>query len=154
MDSRYAKLVKIIVEEAGETKSLEQVVPTMASSPEEWETYLRFFETPMKESQLSFDHYDRLVGSADNSIFDYAQESSDENLVSAVRSKLLALPLAQARVIQLTFFDLKSTREAAKVLGVSQSAVCNLKKRALRNLRKSLKEVFTSTLMNKQEKDI
>ena len=151
MESRYAKLLEIITEEGQDPKPLASAIPSGSSTPEEWEAYLNSYETPIKESQVSWDHYDRLVSSADISIFDYAQESSDENLVSAVRSKLLALPLAQARVIQLTYFDLQSTREAAKVLGVSQSAVCNLKKRAIRNLRKSLKEVFTSTLMSKQE---
>jgi RNA polymerase sigma factor (sigma-70 family) len=154
MDCQYARLLKIVDDEPVELSSLAPCPPSASWTPEEWEAYLSSFESPMREGLLSSDHYDRLAGAAETSIFDYAQESSDEKLVSAVQTALVNLSPAQRKVIQLTFFDLKSTRETASVLGVSQSAVCNLKKRAIKNLRNSLKGVFTSTLMSKQKKEI
>lgn len=149
MDSQYAELLEEIANKDSERPS---TVPNSKDWTEsEWENYLSSIETPLRENQVSVDHYDRLVNESEVSIFSSAQEAANEELVSEVKSAIAKLPFSQQRVVQLTFFDLKSSREIAKQLGVSQTAVCNLKKRAIRNLRKSLVGVFTFPLVSKQE---
>lgn len=151
MDSQYAELLEEIANKDSERPS---TVPNSKDWTEsEWENYLSSIETPLRENQVSVDHYDRLVNESEVSIFSFAQEAANEELVSEVKSAIAKLPFSQQRVVQLTFFDLKSSREIAKQLGVSQTAVCNLKKRAIRNLRKSLMGVFTFPLVSKQEQE-
>jgi len=153
MDSQYAELLNVIAPEDLGRAVFAPVPKSKEWTESEWETYLSSLETPLRENQVSVDHYDRLVNESESSIFSFAQETADEKLVSAVKLAIAKLSYLQLRVIQMTFFDLKSSREIAKLLGVSQSAVCNLKKRAIRNLRKTLAGVFTSPLVSKQEQE-
>jgi len=107
-------------------------------TPEQWEQYLKKTEGPLKEDLLSENHYDRIADESEISIFDYAQTSASLAITERVRTAVSSLTDRQRQVVELIFFKLKSERQTGLELGIDRSSVRKHKRKAIKNLRKTI----------------
>lgn len=116
-------------------------------SPETWERYLSWYETPRAESLVTSRKYDQICEEAAESVFANIQSSADDDLKIQVSGYLAGLTGQQRRVIELTFWEGRSERFVARELGISQVSVHGLKKRALNKISGLIKGAITSRTM-------
>lgn len=110
---------------------------------QQWESYLQTTEGGRSESLSTRSEVERL-GITLN-IFEFADSDCSEEISNLVRSLLDQLTNRQAFVLKMIFWHGKSERRIAKMMGSSRQAVYDLKKRALKNLRKSFHEVLATS---------
>lgn len=103
-------------------------------SADQWEAYLQSVEVGLAEAQPSRCEVERKAIAAN--IFDITNSSCSEELSTVVENLLSKLSERQAFVMRKIFWEGRSERQIARSLGVSRQAVYDLKKRALKNLRK------------------
>jgi RNA polymerase sigma factor (sigma-70 family) len=111
-------------------------------SAKTWEDYLLWFENQngqRAESLIPKRRYDEICDNQEESIFILAQSSADQDLKDRVSSYLATLTDQQRRALKMLFWESKSLRETAAVLGINHKAVLRLKKRALNKIRGLLK---------------
>lgn len=76
---------------------------------------------------------------SEGSFWEGLADPLDENAAllrrEAIRTALQKLPLRQQQLLRLLFFEEKTQKEAAVLLGISQQAAASMKTRALKNLR-------------------
>lgn len=109
----------------------------------EWESYLQTLEIGLSESLAS----QAVVASKaiSNNIFELSSTNSSEEISKIVSDLLSQLSERQALVLTKIFWDGKSERKIAREMKISRQAVYDLKKRALRNLRKDAKGVLANS---------
>lgn len=108
----------------------------------QWEAYLQTTEGGRSESLSTGSEVERL-GIAIN-IFELADSDCSEEISNLVRSLHDQLTDRQAFVLKMVFWHGKSERRIAEMMGSSRQAVYDLKKRALKNLRKAFQEVLAT----------
>lgn len=111
-------------------------------SAEDWESYLRTIEVGLKESLSSMGEVTRM-GLTSN-VFEYAETDCSDDVSELVENLLSLLSERQAFVLRRVFWDGKSERQIAKMMKISRQAVYDLKKRALKNLRKRSQGVLAT----------
>lgn len=116
-----------------------------------WEAYLKTLETPLKESQVSTKKFDRISEGIDFSVFEYSDSDSKPVPIGRLQVGLDTLTIRQRQVVELIFFRAKSSREAALLLGLSQSTIRDLKRKGLRKLKTVLEEGDTHSPLIKGE---
>lgn len=119
-------------------------------SEETWDQYLKTLEVSLKESQnLDFGS---LAHSLCENPFLYSQTTSNEELKTIVEEGLLVLTDLERRVLRLIFFESKSEREIATQILVSRSRIQNLKRSALKKLKKYFLGVSTFPIEKARKK--
>lgn len=98
----------------------------------DWENYLSILDVGIKESQLTDLNLD---DKNPENIFELSAGSATSVQATRVGSALDGLTEKQRFVIQAIFWEGKSERKIATLLGASRSAVQRLKRRAIRNLK-------------------
>lgn len=119
-------------------------------SPEIWERYLSWFENQTgqrSESLVLPKKYDQICEAQEESIFVFSQGNADDDLRGLVSEYLKTLTHLQRRVIEMIFWDGRSTRNVAQELGIRHQSVAKLKKRALNKIKDLLREGATSRIM-------
>lgn len=101
-------------------------------SPEIWESYLKWIETPRSESLFDPKLYTELAGALQSASPNYILEISDPEMVSAVQFALSALSEIQRKIINLIFWEGRSVRNISKQLEIPRSSVYDEKQRALK----------------------
>lgn len=104
----------------------------------DWDRFLDASEPSLSEKQIDVGQYDRLASIQSESVFSCAQESASVELYARLQNALRALTVQQYSVIEILFFKLKSHREAARELSISQSRVRDLRNHALKKLKSEL----------------
>ncbi len=112
-------------------------------SPDEWESYLRTLEVGLSESLSSKTEVNQRGIS--NNIFELSSSGCSEELSMVVGKLLAHLSERQALVLRKIFWDGKSERKIARELKIGRQAVYDLKKRALKNLRKVAQGVLATS---------
>lgn len=107
-------------------------------TPAQWEEYLVTLEGPGKEDLIHPDRYDRLRERAEYGVFDLAQTKASPELNKRIRTLVKQLTGRQQEVIELIFFRSKSSREVSLALGIAQSTVRDLKRKAIKNIRRMI----------------
>jgi DNA-directed RNA polymerase specialized sigma subunit len=109
-------------------------------SAEEWESYLATLDVGLKESLSSKTEVSSRGLTAN--VFEYAATDCPDDVLELVERLVAQLSKRQQFVLRNVFWDGKSERQIAKMLGIGRSAVYDLKKRALKNLRKHAQGVL------------
>lgn len=124
---------------------------------ETWEKYLTWFESQEGQRAESLVYprtYTELCESQEETIFAYAQSNADDDLRALVNEYLISLTEQQRRVIELIFWDGRSTRYVAQAIGISHQSVLRLKVRALNKIRELLKGGASSRIMRGENSPI
>ncbi|MBX2988860.1 MAG: sigma-70 family RNA polymerase sigma factor [Bdellovibrionaceae bacterium] len=117
---------------------------------ETWEKYLTWFENQTgqrAESLVPPRRYTEICESQEESIFSFAQSNAEEDLRVLVGEYLHTLTDLQRRVVEMIFWDGRSTRTVALTLGIRHQSVHRLKIRALNKIKGLLREGATSRIM-------
>ena len=112
-------------------------------SANEWESYLRTLEVGLSESLSSKTEVDQRA--ITNNIFEFSSSGCSEEVSLVVEQLLAHLSERQALVLKKIFWDGKSERKIARELKIGRQAVYDLKKRALKNLRKVARGVLATS---------
>lgn len=117
-----------------------EYLKTLTSSwdAQTWERYLSWFEersSRTSETLLPPRKYDKLCDELEESIFVNSESGADKDLRARVAEYLLTLTDHQRRILELIFWDGRSERYVAQQLGIKQSTVHTLKKRAFKKIR-------------------
>lgn len=115
-----------------------------------WEKYLTWFESQegqRAESLVPPRRYVEMCESQQESIFVFAQSNADDDLRARVGEYLTTLTDLQRRVIEMIFWDGRSTRYVAQALGIRHQSVSRLKVRAINKIRDLLQGGATSRIM-------
>lgn len=108
----------------------------------EWEAYLRTLEVGLSESLSSKNEVNQR--GITNNIFELSSSGCAEEVSMVVEQLLAHLSERQALVLRKIFWDGKSERKIARELKIGRPAVYDLKKRALKNLRKVAQGVLAT----------
>ena len=108
-------------------------------SAETWENYLKWYESPLAESQIHPREIKEISERQCESIFIQAQGVADSPLQRLVHSTTEELPPRQREVVELTYWHGLSERTIAFDLRISRSAVQKLKSKALKRISASLR---------------
>ena len=103
-----------------------------------WERYLSTIETPLSECLIPTKKLYALAEKSGNGLFICEGEAANALPSKKLEHALEQLTFKQRHVLELTFFRAKSSRQASMILGISQSTVRDLKRKALRNLKRLL----------------
>jgi RNA polymerase sigma factor (sigma-70 family) len=96
--------------------------------------YLQSLESPREESLLAAHEFAKLVENQTESVFvNIGNNASDEDR-ALVMDMLATLPMKERTVLEHTFLEGRTEREIAEFIGMSNSSVNRIKKRALRRL--------------------
>jgi RNA polymerase sigma factor (sigma-70 family) len=106
---------------------------------ETWELYLKWYESPLSESQIYPREFDEIAERQCESIFRWAQEFTDSPTQRLVRLTIENLPPRQREVIELTYWQGLSERTIAFDLRISRNAVRKLKSKGLKRICASLR---------------
>lgn len=109
----------------------------------EWEAHLKTVEVGLSESLSS--KAEVLNQSTASNIFELSSSACSEELSEIVNLLLTHLSERQVLVLRKIFWDGMSERKIAHEMKVSRQAVYDLKKRALRNLRKHAQGVLATS---------
>lgn len=110
---------------------------------QEWEAHLKTVEVGLSESLSS--RAEVLSQSIANNIFELSSSGCSEELSDIVNLLLAHLSERQALVLRKIFWDGKSERKIAREMKISRQAVYDLKKRALKNLRRHAQGVLATS---------
>lgn len=109
---------------------------------EQWESYLATLEVGLKESQPRISEVQRQAWTSN--IFDLSAAAPSEELTQKISELVSTLTERQKFIIGKIFWDGLSERQVAKMMGISRQGVFDLKKRALRRLKKNAHEVLAN----------
>ena len=99
----------------------------------DWESYLKTLEVGLKEIQISSVDLDREAIGAN--IFDLSSGSAPTATAEKVERLLSLLSEKQRYVLRATYWEGKSERKIASMMGVSRPAIQRIKRRAFHRLR-------------------
>lgn len=119
-----------------------------------WEKYLKWYEDlegQRAESVVPPKKYDDICDNLEESIFVYAESSSDQDLRELVGEYLKSLSKKQQLVLNMIFWKGRSERYVAQKLGMKQQAVNQLKKRALSKIKDLAQNVVASRIMRGED---
>jgi len=104
-----------------------------------WEKYLKWYESPLAESQIRPRQYQEIAERQSESIFGQAQEVADSPMQQLIRMTIEALPPRQRQIIELTYWEGLSERTIAFDLRITRNAVRKLKSKGLKRISASLR---------------
>lgn len=110
---------------------------------DDWESYLRTLEVGLSESLSSKTEVNQKA--ITNNIFELSSSGCSKEVSMVVEQLLAHLSERQALVLRKIFWDGKSERKIAREMKTSRQAVYDLKKRALKNLRKVAQGVLATS---------
>lgn len=114
-------------------------------SPEEWEEYLKWYETPQHEKLISSELYDDLGETDSSGPFAKFNQNGDEESRAVCEGLLRSLPAREAQVLRLSFYDGRTVREISAIQGIPKSSVHDIKNRALSRLRSGERDGISDT---------
>lgn len=104
-----------------------------------WTSYVIYLEAAAKEKLVSHRRFERQINQNQASVFSHSGSGSTFE-TSKLSSVLCKLTARQRQVIELVFWKGKSHREVARILGVHQSTVAEIKAGAIKKMRSLLEE--------------
>jgi RNA polymerase sigma factor (sigma-70 family) len=109
-------------------------------SADTWEVYLKWFESPLAESQINPRKFDDMAERQCKSIFESSQGLADSHTQRLIRRTIEDLPVRQREVLEMTYWQGLSERTIAFELRVSRNVVRKLKTKGLKRISAVLRE--------------
>lgn len=131
---------------------LKMLTPSWSAAT--WEKYLKWYEDlegQRAESVVPPKKYDDICNNLEESIFVYAESSSNQDLRELVGEYLKSLSNKQQLVLNMIFWKGRSERYVAKSLKMDPASVHRTKIRALNKIKDLAKKVSSSRIMRGED---